>query len=433
MPELDRPRSAKLFDGGGAQEEGGKDHGGAQAAAEEHHWISCMVGTCVPTRSGLRREQTSVQRAHRHRGHPLCQHGHCHRPQNQDRGNPLPSSSISLRGCGDHWPTRFKLRQRPRRELWGQETGIPQPNWIARVQGDEAGLVTASELAQRNHQTHVPPYPAGRSYVTDLWRRQNTWGWFMDYVIHKDEMDDNGKSTMDGRNLELFTDWRILEESVNQSCLHTVGDKRLAIDLSGVRQQIWRLQGEEVGDPLLTDHLSADGTTTLTWVNTEKMAADSLTKSMKPKTLTQVMAGEWMGLTPTKNNDCEKNDHMAHWRSNPSCSMSWLGPSTFDHPCRMAQAPRNLPQWKQAPEDLHALAFSLVFWPPIPHKGLLPTWWRLEPHEHFEKYFEQGPHEPAIYWEDVSSTSTRCSFQSLTVDIPCQEWRMTHQECREIY
>ena len=60
---------------------------------------------------------------------------------------------------------------------------------------------------------------------------------------------------MDGRNIELFTDCRSLEESVNQSGLHTVGDKRLAIDLSGVRQQIWRLQAEEVGDPLLTDHL----------------------------------------------------------------------------------------------------------------------------------------------------------------------------------
>lgn len=117
---------------------------------------------------------------------------------------------------------------------------------------------------------------------------------------------------MDGRNIELFTDCRSLEESVNQSGLHTVGDKRLAIDLSGVRQQIWRLQGEEVGDPLLTDHLPANGTTTLAWVNTEKMAADSLTKSMKPKTLTHVMAGEWMDLTPTKNNECEKNDHMAH-------------------------------------------------------------------------------------------------------------------------
>ena len=117
---------------------------------------------------------------------------------------------------------------------------------------------------------------------------------------------------MDGRNTELFTDCRSLEESVNQSGLHTVGDKRLAIDLSGVRQQIWRLQAEEVGDPLLTDHLPANGTTTLAWVNTEKMAADSLTKSMKPKTLTHVMAGEWMDLTPTKNNECEKNDHMAH-------------------------------------------------------------------------------------------------------------------------
>ena len=87
-----------------------------------------------------------------------------------------------------------------------------------------------------------------------------------------------------------------------------MGDKRLAIDLSGVRQQIWRRQGEETGDPLLTDHLPAGATTKLSWVNTEKMAADSLTKSMKPKTLTRVMAGQWIDLSPEKENQCENED-----------------------------------------------------------------------------------------------------------------------------
>ena len=115
-------------------------------------------------------------------------------------------------------------------------------------------------------------------------------------------------NAMDGKNIELFKDCRSLEESVNQSGLHTVGDKRLAIDLSGVRQQIWRRQGAETGHPLLTDHLPAEATTKLSWVNTEKMSADSLTESMKPKTLSQVMAGQWIDLTPDKDNQCGNED-----------------------------------------------------------------------------------------------------------------------------
>lgn len=117
-------------------------------------------------------------------------------------------------------------------------------------------------------------------------------------------------NAMDSKHIELFTDCRSLEESVNQSGLHTVGDKRLAIDLSGVRQQIWRCQGEETGDPLLTDHLPPSATTRLSWINTEKMAADCLTKTMKPKTLTVVMAGQWIDLTPDKDNECETEDNM---------------------------------------------------------------------------------------------------------------------------
>ena len=115
-------------------------------------------------------------------------------------------------------------------------------------------------------------------------------------------------NAMDGKNIELFTDCRSLEESVNQSGLHTVGDKRLAIDLSRVRQQIWRRQGAETGHPLLTDHLPAKATTKLSWVNTGKMSADSLTKSMKPKTLSQVVAGQWIDLTPDKDNQCGNED-----------------------------------------------------------------------------------------------------------------------------
>ena len=110
---------------------------------------------------------------------------------------------------------------------------------------------------------------------------------------------------MDYMHVDLFTDCRSLKEYVNQPGLHSTSDKRLAIDLTGIRQQIWRKLQEETGDPLITDKLPAEATTKLHWLCTEKMAADSLTKAMRPGTLSQVMEGLWIDLTPEKHNGCE--------------------------------------------------------------------------------------------------------------------------------
>ena len=71
---------------------------------------------------------------------------------------------------------------------------------------------------------------------------------------------------MDYIHVDLYTDCRSLDKYVNQSGMHSVSDKRLAIDLTGIRQQIWRRQGEETGDPLITDRLPLDASTRLHWV-----------------------------------------------------------------------------------------------------------------------------------------------------------------------
>ena len=55
---------------------------------------------------------------------------------------------------------------------------------------------------------------------------------------------------------------------------HIVSDKRLAIDMCGLRQSLWRLPEEEIGDPLATNRLPQAGTTKLTWTSTDKMFAD---------------------------------------------------------------------------------------------------------------------------------------------------------------
>ena len=58
----------------------------------------------------------------------------------------------------------------------------------------------------------------------------------------------------DATQFDMYTDCKSLEQYVNQAGLHSVADKRLSIDLSGIRQLTWRRKHEEVDDPLMTDH-----------------------------------------------------------------------------------------------------------------------------------------------------------------------------------
>ena len=94
---------------------------------------------------------------------------------------------------------------------------------------------------------------------------------------------------MDSINIHMLTDCRSLEEHLKQAGLHTVGDKRLAIDLCGLRQMIWREHGQEVGDPLYSDFPPEQGSTKVRWVETKTMLADSLTKEMKCRQIIEVM------------------------------------------------------------------------------------------------------------------------------------------------
>ena len=65
---------------------------------------------------------------------------------------------------------------------------------------------------------------------------------------------------------------------------------------------MWQTR-EEVGDPLMTDHLPSDATTRVLWTTTDRMCADALTGW-----LVQVMDGSKTDLTPTKEYRCENED-----------------------------------------------------------------------------------------------------------------------------
>ena len=80
--------------------------------------------------------------------------------------------------------------------------------------------------------------------------------------------------------------------------------------MSGVRQLIWRQKGEQLGDPLVTNQLPTDRTTALHWTSTTRTAADCLTESMNPGSLSAVMDGLVNHLTPENIKECEnKEEH----------------------------------------------------------------------------------------------------------------------------
>ena len=115
---------------------------------------------------------------------------------------------------------------------------------------------------------------------------------------------------LDNIEVDWITDCHSLWEHANRAGLSVVNDKRLAIDLSGIRQSVWRMPGELLGDPLRTDRISAEATTRLLWTSTDKMLADPLTKGMKHDGLDRVMQGLPVDLTPTKVKECENEGDM---------------------------------------------------------------------------------------------------------------------------
>ena len=120
-------------------------------------------------------------------------------------------------------------------------------------------------------------------------------------------------AAMDSMNVIKLTDCRSLSEHLLQAGLGEVGDKRLAIDISGMRQMVWRERGQEVGDPLYADFPPVNATTRVHWISTKTMLSDGLTKHMLTDDLRHVMSGNDyqvnMNFHAKKKDGCEDEAH----------------------------------------------------------------------------------------------------------------------------
>ena len=102
--------------------------------------------------------------------------------------------------------------------------------------------------------------------------------------------------SLDFIQIYLLTDCRSLEAHLLQAGLSSTANERLSIDLSALRQMIWRNRGELLGDPLYGDRVPEDGTTKPEWIETRSMVADGLTKKMKCPQLLQLMEEGWLAI-----------------------------------------------------------------------------------------------------------------------------------------
>lgn len=91
-----------------------------------------------------------------------------------------------------------------------------------------------------------------------------------------------------------ITDCRSLSDHMLTPGMSEVSDKRLAIDLTALRQEAWRSVGESVGNPTYSDSLPENRTTYVRWVATASMVADALTKEMKTVQLDQATSTGWL-------------------------------------------------------------------------------------------------------------------------------------------
>ena len=75
-------------------------------------------------------------------------------------------------------------------------------------------------------------------------------------------------------------------ENVVSACMRPTAakltDKRLCLDIAGMRQSLWRRPGESVGNPHIDDDMPKESTDVLRWVDTDVMLADAMTKVMEP-------------------------------------------------------------------------------------------------------------------------------------------------------
>ena len=101
----------------------------------------------------------------------------------------------------------------------------------------------------------------------------------------------------DSKQVIWLSDCRSFIDYMGSLTPTTVSDKRLAIDMTSLRQELWRGCGEEVGDPSATSSMPEEARDQLWWICTHDMIADELTKSMRRDAVRNVVEKNLLALS----------------------------------------------------------------------------------------------------------------------------------------
>ena len=103
------------------------------------------------------------------------------------------------------------------------------------------------------------------------------------------------------------SDCRSLCDALTKPVVGKISDKRLAIEISALRQDLWRRRGEGVGVPQMCEQLPEDATDVIRWVDTVVMIADPLTKFMEADALREVLTTcRWSLVQPAEAVEAKK-------------------------------------------------------------------------------------------------------------------------------
>jgi hypothetical protein len=93
-----------------------------------------------------------------------------------------------------------------------------------------------------------------------------------------------------------LTDCKSLYDALMAPVMSKLADKRLGIELSALRQSIWRLRGRSRGDDDMADFIPPvdQATDIIRWIDTDTMPADAMTKMMDTSALVKFYTtNEW--------------------------------------------------------------------------------------------------------------------------------------------
>ena len=120
-----------------------------------------------------------------------------------------------------------------------------------------------------------------------------------------------------------ITDCKSVFDSLTKSKMSKMADKRLGFEIAAMKQSVWRVPGQAVGDPLLCDVIPQNATDVVKWVDTDVMLADPLTKAMDASKLMDALDNNyWSCVQPHESIIKKRVKQIARAKTKPQVSGS---------------------------------------------------------------------------------------------------------------